>query len=216
MALSNGKYNNGPLIFLSPRSQKTIDGKVEDVDPHFEISRVGEDGKIAKTAETAKEVFGDLIRIEFKEREFKDKQTKHAVLYIRDGKETYHLDLTYRISTRSLFNAFLSLEDAKNLKISYYLSKKGFESFAVRQGDELVKWKYELKDLPVAEVIKDKKGVVIKTDYSDVDQFFENKLIELSEKLFGRVEEKKSDVKSEVSNKEAPVAGDKKDEDVPF
>lgn len=221
MALTNGKYqNSGNLIFLSPRSTKLVDGKQVKIEPHFEISRIGEDGKIKQTDQTATEITGDLIKIELKERIFKDVPTKHAILYIKDGEETYYLDLTYRLATRSLFNSLLNLKNPKGIVISYYESKKGYESFALRQNDELLKWKHDLKDLPQAEQIKDKKGVVIKTDYSEVDQFFETELIALAEALFGAQPEKaekkdKTAPKNETAT--APVDGQAKvDDDVPF
>lgn len=186
MALSNGKaFSGGPLIFLSPRSQKTIDGKKTKVDPHFEISRVGADGKIAPSTETCTEVSGKLIKIDFKDREFNNAIAKHAILYIKDGNDTYHLDLTYRISSRSLFNALLSLKSADNLSIGIYESKKGYETFSLRQDDVIIKWKHEIKDLPLSVEIKDTKGNLVKTDYCDVDQFFEDELRALSLALFG-------------------------------
>jgi hypothetical protein len=186
MALTNGKnFASGPLIFLSPRSQKTVDGKKVKVDSHFEISRIGEDKKIKPSTETCTTVSGNLIKIELKEREFNGKINKHAVLYIKDGEDTYHLDLTYRLSSRSLFNAMLNLPDAKNISIGIYDSKKGFETFSLRHNDEVIKWKYKLEELPPVFEVKNKKGEVIQNDYSDVDGFFETGLRELSERLFG-------------------------------
>ena len=185
MALTNGKFTNGPLIFLSPRSSKMVNNEEVEVDPHFEVSKVGEDEKIAKTSETADTVSGDLTKIDFKEREHKGKKNKHVVLFVKDGGDTYHLDLTYRISTRSLYNSMLSLSSPKGISIGIYRNKKGFETFSLRQNNDTVKWKYELAELPKAEAIHDKKNVLIKTDYSDVDQFFEDGLRELSVKLFG-------------------------------
>ena len=219
MALSNGKFpNNGPLIFLSPVSKKTIDGKSVKVDPHFKISRVGADNKIAETTETATEVSGNLLKIEFKEREFNGQVNKHVILLIKDGADTYYLDLTYRIATRSLFNALLNLESSDNISIGYYESKKGFEAFSLRQNDAIVKWKFDIADQPKAEEIKDKKGVVIKTDYSEVDAFFEDALRELAVKLFGESAAKpevKAAQKKDTPT-EASVTGPDKDSDVPF
>jgi hypothetical protein len=185
MALTNGKFTNGPLIFLSTRSNKVVDGEEVEVDPHFEISRVGEDGKIARTAETATEISGDLSKIDFKEREYNEKTTKHVVLFIRDGADTYHLDLTYRLSTRSLFNSLLSLANPKGIEIGIYRNKKGFETFSVRQGGEMVKWKHELDAQPKGYKMLNKKGELVKTDYSEVDEFFEAELRALIETLFG-------------------------------
>lgn len=215
MALANGKFkNDGPLIFLSTQSKTVVEGKEVEIEPRFLVSRVGADGKIAKTDETYTEISGDLTKIDFKEREFNGKASKHAVLYIKDGKETYHLDLTYRISTRSLFNALLALENADGIKISVYRSKKGYESFALRQGDELVKWKHELATLPKADELRDKKGVLVKTDYTEVDTFFENELKELSIALFGKQVAKKEVVKQEAVAEKTEAKDDT--DQVPF
>lgn len=185
MALSNGNgLSSTPLIFLNARSQDKEGNKVA---PHFEIARVGEDKKIAATGETATKVSGDLLRPRFTSRDFKGSPTKHLVLYIRDGDETYNLDLTYRISSRSLMNALLSVTDPKGVEISIYESRKGYEALSLWQGEKMVPWKFDGRkgEIPEAEVIKDKKGAVVKTDFSEVDEFFENALKAWADEVFG-------------------------------
>lgn len=192
MALSNGNgLSNTPLIFLNARSQDKEGNKVA---PHFEIARVGEDKKIAATGETATKVSGDLLRPRFTSRDFKGSPTKHLVLYIRDGDETYNLDLTYRISSRSLMNALLSVTDPKGVEISIYESKKGYEALSLWQGKKMVPWKFDGRkgEIPEADVIKDKKGAVVKTDFSEVDEFFETHLKAWADEVFGP-EKTKSD-----------------------
>jgi hypothetical protein len=189
MALTNGRgYTETPLVYLSPRSTVTENGKsVELEKPRFEVSRVNKDGKIEKTQETATSVSGDLTRIDFKEREYNGNKSRHVILYISDStaNETYFIDFTYRISTRSLFNALLSLKKTNDIELSIYRSKKGYESFGLRQAGQLISWKFPLEQLPAADVIKDKKGNVIKTDFGDVDSFFEEELRTLASNLFG-------------------------------
>lgn len=185
MALSNGNgLSSTPLIFLNARSQDKEGNKVA---PHFEIARVGEDKKIAATGETATKVSGDLLRPRFTSRDFKGSPTKHLVLYIRDGDETYNLDLTYRISSRSLMNALLSVTDPKGVEISIYESRKGYEALSLWQGDKMVPWKFDGRkgEIPEADVIKDKKGAVVKTDFSEVDEFFETHLKAWADEVFG-------------------------------
>lgn len=192
MALSNGNgLSSTPLIFLNARSQDKEGNKVA---PHFEIARIGEDKKIAATGETATKVSGDLLRPRFTSRDFKGTPTKHLVLYIKDGDETYNLDLTYRISSRSLMNALLSVTDPKGVEISIYESKKGYEALSLWQGDKMVPWKFDGRkgEIPEADVIKDKKGAVVKTDFSEVDEFFETHLKTWADEVFGP-EKAKSD-----------------------
>lgn len=238
MALSNNTgYSNSPLVYLNPRSS-TIgkDGKeVELEKPRFEVSRVNADGNIEKTDETANNVSGNLVKLDFKEREIKGQKTKHVVLYIQDSQanETYFIDFTYRISTRSLFNAMLSLKDNKDIELSIYRSKKGYESFGLRQAGEQVSWKYSLDALPQAEQIKDKKGAIVKTDFSEVNDFFENELRALATSLFGEkkaaspakttVKASKPATKAAAKTATAPepevseeVAAESSNEDIPF
>lgn len=190
MALKNNNgYSNTPLVYLNPRSSTMgKDGKeVELEKPRFEVSRVNADGNIEKTDETATNVSGNLVKLDLKEREIKGQKTKHVVLYLQDtdANETYFIDFTYRISTRSLFNSMLSLKDSKDIELSIYRSKKGYESFGLRQAGEQVSWKYNLDELPQAEQIKDKKGAIVKTDFSEVNEFFETELRSLAASLLG-------------------------------
>ncbi len=192
MALSNGSYSSGPLIFLNPRS-KNKDG--DKVNPHFEIARVNEDKKIAPTGETATKVTGDLLRPKFTEREYKGVINKHVGLYIKDGDETYSLDLTYRISTRSLFNAILSLTDPKGIEISIYESKKGYEALSLRQNDDLVAWKFDGRKGEIPEAITVKFKGKDQHDFTPVDDFFEENLKAWAEEVFGPEKASKSEAK---------------------
>lgn len=210
MALSKGQgQNNGPLIFLNPRS-KNSEG--EKVSPYFEVAKVI-DGKIQKTDETATNVQGNLIKIEFKEREFKGTVNKHVVLYLRDNSanETYSLDLTYKLPTRSLFNSIINLKTFENLSISYYESNKGFETFYLRQNDERVNWKYKLEEQPAPTSVTFKGKQM--NDYTELDQFFGKELVEIAQKLSGKVtSEKPVESNKQVENKKI----ENLDEDVPF
>lgn len=212
MALSNNTgYNSLPLVYLNPRSSVLgKDGKeVELEKPRFEVSRLNADGNIEKTNEVANSVSGNLTKIDIKEREIKGQKSKHVILYIQDAEasETYYIDFSYRISTRSLFNSLLSLKDNKNIELSIYRSKKGYESFSLRQNGELVSWKYGLEDLPQAEQIKDKKGAIVKTDFSEVNDFFENELRTLATAIFG---EKKAAAAKSDAKVSKPVAKNSK------
>ena len=222
MALSNGKeFVNNPLVYLSARSTKNVDGKRVDLSkPYFQVSRINSEGKIAETEETATNVTGDLTRIEIKTRTSPKGESDHIVLFVADNdvKETYYIDMTFRLATRALFNSLLALESPKGISISIYRSKKGFEAFGLWQNEKQVSWKHDLKDLPQAEVIKDKKGEVVKTDFSDVDSFFKNELKDLSTRLFG-AERHSSAAEPAVPSTDNPVVKEpevKKDEDIPF
>ncbi len=210
MALSNGRgTSNTPLVYLSARSTyKDAEGKSQDLDiPVFEVSRIDptdskikksfidgpldKDGNPTKLPETCRAVSGDLTGIQFKTREFNGKSSDHTILFIRDAgaNETYYIDFTSRLSTRSLFNALLNLENPKGITISIYRSKKGFESFGVEQDGKNIKWKHSLDALPKAEKITNKKGEVVQTDFSEVDAFMQGELKAFAAKFgFGKTE----------------------------
>jgi hypothetical protein len=208
MALSNGKtFDSNPLVFITPRSKDADGNKVE---PYLEVSRVGADGKIAKTNERPTRVNGNLVKIDFKDREIKGTTSKQVVLYVSDpiAKETYHISLSYRMATRGLFNALLSLGSTDDISISYYENRGGYEAFGLTQKGDRVAWKIELADQPKSEAITDKKGNLIKNDYSDVDSFFENELKALVEKL-GIAGRKTEEKPSSPQKSDAPVNASK-------
>lgn len=208
MALSNGNgLSSGPLIFLNPRSK---DSKGNKITPHFEAAKVGEDGKIAPTGETATKVSGDLLRPRFTVRKFNDVDNKHVVLYIKDGEETYNLDLTYRISTRSLFNALLSVTDPKGVEISIYESKKGYEAISLWQNGEMVPWKFDSRpeagQVPEAITVKFKGKD--QHDYTPVDDFYEENLKAWADEVFGPEKAQNkvvSETKEEQQDEPAPT-----------
>lgn len=191
MALSNGNgLSNTPLIFLNPRSQDKEGNKIA---PHFEIARVGEDKKIKATGETCTRVSGDLKRPRFTTRDFKGVPNKHVILYIQDGDETYNLDLTYRISSRSLFNALLGLTDPKAIEISIYGTKKeGYEALSLWQNGKMVPWKFDGRkgEIPEAHVVMFKGKE--QRDFTPTDDFFEEQLKAWADEVFGP-EKTKSD-----------------------
>lgn len=177
MALKNGRneLSNVPLIYLSPRAKDKAGNKVA---PHFEISRKNEAGKIERTDETCTDVDGDLVRVQFKEREWQGQMMKHVVFYLRDpvANEMYHLDLTYRIATRALFNAIISLESPKGLSIGIWENKRGYDCLSLRQHNELVPWKYDGRKGEIPEPVTVKfKGKEMR-DFTATDEFFENEL----------------------------------------
>ncbi len=194
MGLSNGREtNNGALVFLNPRAKNA---KGEKVSPHFEVARVV-DGKITKTEETATQVNGNLVKIEFKEREFKGIKNKHVVLYIRDdaANETYSLDLTYNLPSRSLFNGLAGMQSFDNISVSYYESKKGYATYALQQNGERVDWKFKLEELPqpIKVMFKGKE----QSDFQPLDDFFEKELQEVVKRLGGKSTEVKKESKVE-------------------
>jgi hypothetical protein len=224
MALTkNEKQNSGNLVVLKP-----VDRDAEKHDlaqPYFSVTRKV-DGKWVKDPETYSVVSGTLSKVDLEHSEYQGDINKSAKLYLKDGNDTYLLDLRYSVATRSLFNNVLGLKTYDNVKISIYRNKDGYTAYFVQQNDEKSPWKYNKDDLP--KVNKVRFQGKDRSDYSDLDEFYEQKLIELSKALGGTGEisnraskpiEKKSEVKTpkKVESKESdkPVAPDP-DSDVPF
>lgn len=216
MALGTStSYNGGPLVFLTPRA-KSKDGHKLDK-PYFSVGRVDKDGKIAQTEEQPTEVSGDLVSLDIKEREFKTQtgateKRDEVSLYLRDNQvnETYRLPLGFQIAPRSVFNALASLKEKRDfggLKVSYFRKKNGFEGYALEQRGQKVSWKYEIDQLPAAEKITDKRGNVVKTDFSEVDDFFKKELLEIAEILnAGKPKSQANNSVGNVAEKNSPVS----------
>ncbi len=181
MALTNNtRQFNGNLIFLDAYSKDKDGNRVKS---HFSVSRVGADGKIARTEETIPAITGSLFKIDIKMRETKGGPSKKVILYVRDGEESYAVNLTFRMSTRSLFNCLASLETYNNLAIEIYDNKRGYESFSLQQNGNKVDWKHKLEEQPEpVEVMF--KGKPMR-DYTPVDDMFEAELQAIAKKLGG-------------------------------
>lgn len=175
-----GQQNNahGSLIVLKPVS-RTKEGT--EVNPYFQISRKNTDKWEIQDDQSISSVTGDLTKVEVAEEEYKGDSYFRVKFYLRDGDESYLIPFRFNISTRSLVNAILNLEEFTDVNISYFRSKSGYDTFAVKQNGNRVSWKYELDEIPSAkEVVFQKKKV---KDYSDVDAFYVEKLQEFAEKL---------------------------------
>ena len=90
MALgNNNSFGGGPLIFIAPRNKDENGNKVK---PFFSVSRVDESGKIAQTNERVTSISGDLIKVEYKERDVKteagtmEKRRRSAPLRSHSGR----------------------------------------------------------------------------------------------------------------------------------
>ena len=110
--------------------------------------------------------------------------------------------------TRSFFNALLNLDTNDNLKIGIYRDRKtNYDRLSLRQNDIVVKWKYEISELPPVETTEFKGKKLIDTD--NVDSFL---LTKLQEK-FGKplAETQKEESQDQHQNQNEQVV-----EEVPF
>ena len=190
MALGSTNSNMvyGPLYILKPVSK---DANKQDVPAHFKVQK--KTGNVYEEQPSVTQVSGNIVRVDVKSREFKDVVTKSVNLVLRDGDETYIVELRSNIAGRSLFNALLSLENTENVSISFYNNKKNnYPQFSLRQNDQLVDWKYKISEVP--EPIKVVFRGVTQSDFTPTEEFFFEKLIEWSGKYCGKKVSAEEDV----------------------
>ena len=175
---SSNNNQTGTLIVLKPKSQNK---DKEAVKPYFEINKKGDHGWASEDNQSISQVSGDLFKIDQKEQEWKGDKYFTVQVYVRDDEETYLLDLRLNMATRGLFNALLGLDTFKDVGVSYFRSKSGFDTFSVTQGGERVSWKYALDELPKVDSVT--LGTKTIKDFSKLDNFFLEKLSELGERV---------------------------------
>lgn len=196
MSLGNQNQNTGKLYVLKP---KTVDADKKKLDqPTFEVREKNESGQWVITNHVAS-VSGLLTRADVKENDWEGTKYFTVSLYFKDlvEDEMYLTEWKLGMLSRSVFNSLLSADLTKEVKIGLYQSKKGYPSASVRQGDDLIHWKYALTEVPVPEEITF-KGKTMR-DYTATDDFFVEKLRELSARLGN------SGVASEPSSKQVPA-----------
>jgi hypothetical protein len=150
--------------------------------PYFEVKHKNGD-KWELLSEKATRVSGNLIGVQHKENEHNGQTIKSVNLTFQDANEVYFVSVGYGYLGRGLFNMLLSLKTFTGVEISLYKTKgkgdkEGFHTASLRQNGELVKWKFELKDLPEIKKIKIKGQMV--GDTEAIDAFYENQIKELA------------------------------------
>jgi hypothetical protein len=225
MAYGKKTGGNSDYKLLVFRLKNKDENSKELVPNLFQVSEKVNDEWVAKK-EMVSNVSGNLTKLELDTKEYNNEPYKVIKLFLQDeeSKETYLIDLRYGRLTRNLFNSLLALESFDNLEISNYAKEsksdgKTYPNISLWQraaGAEkgtLIKGKFNLKEIPPAEEVKDKKGKVIKRDYAEVDDFFEKHLKEFSEKIGKNKTTKPAAPSKKVQKDTDNEAGD---DDIPF
>ena len=127
-------------------------------------------------------VEGNLVGIKFGEGDYEGDKYKTCVVSLQDpeSKEYYRIKCRFDKMTqimRGLLNRLLTLKSCENIKISYYGNKGEYKNVSVRQNDEKVEWMFQNDALkPYIFPIEDRKGNVLKNDYTDLDNFFQEQV----------------------------------------
>ena len=216
MSLKRNSFNaDGKLSVLRLR---TKDAAGKPITPEYAVSEKNTEGKWVEV-DTTQYVSGNLVKVEIKEKQWEGETYNTVNLYLKDGKDLYLIDCRINMLNRSLFNAFLSLDTFENLSISTYMQKskkdgKEYGAISLRQGEELVHWKYSQSELPKPVSVTFKGKTM--NDFSQADAFFLEKLKELSVKIGGK---KVTSIKTENLSPQATEvvsSNIKEDQEIPF
>ena len=183
MAMGNGnKQDDNVVYFLSERSGKKFDS------PHFVVKTKDDTGAIVEST-TVKEYSGNLLSVKFGKKynektpkglelanQYGNRDVVRVTLKDEELKEVYSCEFGFSMMTRSFFNSLLNLNTFNNLKVGIYRDKNGYDKLSLRQDDEMVKWKFQMTEIPEIETMLF-KGKELK-DYDKVDTFFLSKLQE--------------------------------------
>lgn len=180
MSLGNQNQNTGKLFVLKVVTHDAEKKKLDH--PTFEVKEKNDQGQWVIT-KNVPAVSGRLAKVTVKEGEWEGDKFYTVSTLIKDdtAEESYLVDFKFNLMNRSVFNSLLNIDTTKDIKIGLYTSKKGYPAASVRQGDEMINWKYSLDEQPKAEEITF-KGKTMR-DYTATDTFFVNKLREFGASL---------------------------------
>lgn len=208
----NSGNSNGTLIILKPTT-KSADGKDAEK-PFFAVSRKQEDGKFKQDEdESISSVSGNLTNLKVVRGDYDGNPTHTVKLILSDPaeSESYLVDLRMSVLGRDILNKVLTLESTENVSISIYKNKKGYAASAVRQNDNMIKWKFERDELPAPIEIKHPVNhKVLSRDYTELNEFFAKAAEEFAENL--KIQGRKNAPQPETSE---PVNEDTKYSAVP-
>lgn len=189
MALGNKKNDNLNFLILKI---KTKDEEGKQVNPYFQITKRVEDQWVVQEDKPTS-VSGTIYKVQQKVTEWKDEKIPRIDVYLKDGEDAYKIELKYTLLTRSILNSLISLEDAsKVVELSLYTNKKGYSAVMVKAGDEILRWKFSLDELPKPNVVVFKGKE--QRDFTPLDNFFEEEVVKWSNKLLGEAESKVAEV----------------------
>lgn len=192
--------------------------KIKDLPaPQYEVSK-REGDKYVVLPEPEKDVSGNIVSVEAKEWVHNNTPIRSYTVTLQDNDEIYFVNFSLGNNLgRSLANSLLSLADKKqfdDVSIGLYNTKpkteggRSYAAAALRQGGEIVKWKFGLDQLPKPDEVTFKGQ--IQRDYSKSELFFLEQLKELNKVIKARVPAQVSSTSEPEPTEIAP------DDEVPF
>lgn len=120
---------------------------------------------------------GKITGINVEEYEYKGKQFK-LILIIEDEGETAKIDFPFTSMCRSLINTLCSVETFEvPVELSLYATpnqdakRKPYSNCVLRQNDEMIRWRFDPKQLPKGEKIGTPSGGEV-TDYFKANAYY--------------------------------------------
>lgn len=183
--------------------------------PEFLVSEKQGD-KFVELKERESTVTGNLIGIEPKEFTWQGKVIKSVNVTLVDNDQIYFISVPFSGLGRGLMNSFLSLKTFDNVEIGLYQTKakvaggKTYAGSSLRQNGELIRWKFDQKQLPPADEVLF-KGEKMR-DWTKQESFLCDQINELNKII------KATPSASKKVTVEAPKAetSDNEDLDAPF
>lgn len=193
--------------------------KTKDLPKPIFVESEDKDGKFVPNAEPQYNLSGTLIGVEPKETVWQGKTIKSVNVTLVDNTagEIYFITVPYSNLGRGLMNSLLGLKSFADIEIGLYQTKpktdggKTYPAVSLRQAGEIIRWRYDQKDLPPANEIVF-KGEKMR-DWTAQEDFFSDQLKELNKVI-------KATPVAQAKETVAAAAGapetDKEDESLPF
>jgi hypothetical protein len=176
--MAYGNKTGGKTLFFT-----FINLKKEDDKAYIEVfdRAEGEKGEVVSECDY---VQGQLIDIKFGTGEYQKSGDVYptVVLTLKD----IETEVRYRLKCkfekmngvmRSILNRLLTATSFDNIYIAYFGNKGEYKNASVKSNDIKLEYMYTREELaPMIEKIVDKKGTLIKSDYSDLDEFLISKV----------------------------------------
>ncbi len=193
--------------------------KTKDLPKPIFVESEDQGGKFVENAEPQYNLSGNLIGVEPKETVWQGKTIKSVNVTLVDNTagEIYFITVPYSNLGRGLMNSLLALKSFADIEIGLYQTKpkadggKTYPAVSLRQDGEIVRWRYDQKDLPPPDEIVF-KGEKMR-DFSKVEAFFSEQLKELNKVI--KATPVAQDKEVAAASVGAP-AGPDEDKDLPF
>lgn len=131
-------------------------------------------------------IAGNLVKVEHGTYEYEGEVKNKIKLELSSETGTYVLESNLTGLARSIINCLASAElhSMSEIEINVYSNKRDYPAASVKENGKKLDWKYSIEDQPAVEK-SEWKGKTL-TDYSGVDKFFINVLLnEVGGKLNG-------------------------------